>query len=64
MLAANPKTSQFLNCREWRTFLTAVQGAVPYPKVLEAVRSSHTWFIDGAAKTSNWLLGGLKLQRR
>jgi hypothetical protein len=63
MFATNAHTSKFSNCREWRTFLTAVQAAVPYPKVRDAVKSGQAWFIDGAAKTSNWLLAGLRLQR-
>ncbi len=60
---AKSAASHFLNGREWRTFLTAVQSVVPYPKVAEAVKTGHAWFTDGAAKTSNWLLAGLNLRR-
>jgi hypothetical protein len=49
-------TSQFLNCRDWRSFLTAVQCAVAYPKVIDTLRASPAWFADSAARTSNWLL--------
>lgn len=64
MRGARSSAGKFLNSREWRTFLSAMQCAVPGPKVINAVKSSHAWFIDGAAKTSNWLLagGGLKYQ--
>lgn len=58
-------TNQFLNCREWRSFLTALQQcAVTYPKVLDALRTSPAWFIDGAARTSNWLLSTLSNPQR
>lgn len=49
-------TSQFLNGREWRSFLTAVQCAVTYPKVIDALRASPAWFLDRATRTSSWLL--------
>jgi hypothetical protein len=65
MRGAKVNAGPFLNCREWQTFLRAMQGTLPGPKVIDAVKSSHAWFIDGAAKTSNWLLagGGFKFQR-
>ena len=58
----NPKAT-FLNRREWGSFLTALQSATTYPKmlesvypkVLEAVNSGCAWFTEGAAHASNWL---------
>jgi len=57
----NENPSKFLNCREWRTFLASAQSAIAYPKVRGAVKSSQTWFLNGAAKTSNWLLASGRL---
>lgn len=47
----------FLNRREWTSFLSALQSAATYPKVLGAVRSSRDWFTQGASQASNWLAG-------
>jgi hypothetical protein len=47
----------FLNRREWTSFLSALQGAATYPKVLGAVRSSRDWFTQGASQASSWLVG-------
>jgi hypothetical protein len=66
MTESPPKGSQFLNCRDWRSFLSeAVQQAVAYPKMIDALRASPAWFTEGAARTSNWLLasGALTLRR-
>jgi hypothetical protein len=57
-------SSQFLNCRDWHSFLTAVQCAVTYPKVIDALRASPAWFADRAARTSNWLLSSGMTPRR
>jgi hypothetical protein len=48
------KTSKFLNCRDWRSFLAAAQSAVAYPSV--AVKASHAWLSGRAANTYRWLL--------
>jgi hypothetical protein len=50
------KTSKFVNSREWRTFLSAVQSATPYPSVMKALRAGQAWLSESAAKTSGWLL--------
>ena len=58
----------FLNRREWGSYLTALQSATVYPrvletvypKVLEAVNSGCAWFTEGAAHASNWLVGGTR----
>jgi len=56
---------KFLNARDWRSFLTAIQCSVSDAKMVEALRSSPAWFLDGAARTSNWLLSsGLLRPRR
>jgi hypothetical protein len=56
--------SQFLNGRDWRSFLTAVQSTVNYPKMMEVLRSRSAWFSDGAARTSNWRLSNGSLAER
>ncbi|MEA3106425.1 MAG: hypothetical protein QOI88_1030 [Gammaproteobacteria bacterium] len=48
----------FLNRRDWGSYLSALQNAASYPKVLEAVKSSRDWFTQGASQASNWLVGG------
>jgi hypothetical protein len=59
----NRRSGKFSNCREWRSFMTALQGAalspkiVLSPKIRGAVSSSFCWSAD-AARTSNWLLAG------
>ena len=62
---SNRRLSRFLNSREWRTFLgavqDAVQGAATHPTVQDAVKSSQAWFSDGAARTSKWLLANGRL---
>jgi hypothetical protein len=50
------RTTVFLNRRDWGTYL-ALQSAVTYPKVMEAVRTGQAWFSDGAAQASSWLIG-------
>ncbi len=47
----------FLNRREWGSYLGALQSAATYPKVMEAVKSSRDWFTQGAAQASHWLTG-------
>jgi hypothetical protein len=52
----------FLNRRDWGSYLSALQGAATYPKVLEAVKSSRNWFTEGASQASSWLVGSSELQ--
>jgi hypothetical protein len=47
----------FLNRRDWGSYLSALQNAANYPKVLEAVKSGRAWFTQGASQASNWLVG-------
>ena len=47
----------FLNRRDWTSYLSALQSATSYPKVLDVVKSSRDWFADGATQASNWLVG-------
>jgi hypothetical protein len=47
----------FLNRRDWGSYLSALQSAASYPKVLEVVKSSRDWFTQGATQASNWLVG-------
>jgi len=49
--------TNFLNRRDWGSYLSALQSAATYPKVLEAVRSSRDWFTQSASEASNWLVG-------
>ena len=38
------KTSRFLNCREWRSFVSAAQAAASNTSVVKALRSGQDWF--------------------
>jgi hypothetical protein len=51
----------FLNRRDWGSYLSALQNAASYPKVLEAVKSSRDWFTQGASQASNWLVASTQL---
>jgi hypothetical protein len=51
----------FLNRRDWSSYLSALQSAVAYPSVMEAVKSGRAWFTGSAAHASNWLVGSAKL---
>jgi hypothetical protein len=53
----NVTKSTFLNRRDWGSYLSALQSAATYPKVLEAVKSSRDWFTQSASEASNWLVG-------
>ncbi|MGD0490353.1 MAG: hypothetical protein ABSC32_02295 [Steroidobacteraceae bacterium] len=61
MPVADEKTNKFLNSREWRTFLSAVQSAASYPSVLKALREGQAWLSESAANTSGWLLADASL---
>jgi hypothetical protein len=47
----------FLNRREWVSYLSALQDAATYPKVIEAFKSGRAWCTQGAVQASNWLVG-------
>jgi hypothetical protein len=51
----NQPKRTFLNRRDWGSYLSALQSAATYPKVLEAVKSSRDWFAQGATQASSWL---------
>ena len=59
----------FLNRRDWGSYLSALQNAASYPKVLEAVypkvleavQSSRDWFTQSASQASSWLVGSTEL---
>ena len=53
----NDTKSTFLNRRDWGSYLSALQSAATYPKVLEAVKSSRDWFTQSASEASSWLVG-------
>jgi hypothetical protein len=53
----NDTKNTFLNRRDWGSYLSALQSAATYPKVLEAVKSSRDWFTQSASEASNWLVG-------
>jgi|HubBroStandDraft_5_1064220.scaffolds.fasta_scaffold100681_3 hypothetical protein len=56
------KTSRFLNCREWRSFVSAAQAAASNTSVVKALRSGQdwfrgqTWFSESPAKATEGLL--------
>jgi len=53
----------FLNRRDWGSYLSALQSAATYPKVLEeAVKSSREWFTQSASQASSWLVGNAELR--
>jgi hypothetical protein len=58
----NELKGTFLNRRDWGSYLSALQSAATYPKVLEAVKSSGDWFARGATQASNWLVGSTNLR--
>jgi hypothetical protein len=56
----------FLNRRDWGSYLSALQNAASYPKVLEAVypkvlleavKTGRDWFTQSASQASSWLVG-------
>jgi hypothetical protein len=58
-----PKTSKFLNSREWRSFVGTARAAASYPSVMRAVRAGQAWLAGGPAataplvgSTTGWLL--------
>jgi hypothetical protein len=57
----SPKGQFFLNRRDWSSYLSALQSAATYPKVLDAVKSGRDWFA-GATQASNWLVGNAELR--
>ncbi len=52
----------FINRRDWGSYLSALQSAATYPKVLEAVKSSRDWVAQGATQASSWLVGSTELR--
>jgi hypothetical protein len=58
----NSDKSNFLNRREWGSYLTALQTAATYPNLKDAVKSGRDWFTEGAAQASNWLAGSVPLK--
>lgn len=54
----------FLNRRDWSSYLSALQSATTYPKMMEAVKSSCDWFTQGATEAGNWLVGRAELHDR
>jgi hypothetical protein len=58
MLDDNDTKRTFLNRRDWGSYLSALQSAATYPKVLEAaVKSGREWFTQSASEASSWLVG-------
>ena len=60
----NESKHAFLNRRDWGSYLSALQSAASYPKVLEVVKSSRDWFTQGAAQASNWLVGNTEQRNK
>jgi hypothetical protein len=52
----NPKNGKFLNGREWRSFVSAVQGVAIHTRVRGAVRAGQSWLSGGALQSSSWLM--------
>src|SRR5882757_5114723 len=44
----NDPKHTFLNRRDWGSFASALQSAVAYPSVMEAVKSGRAWFTGSA----------------
>ncbi len=59
--AKNDARGTFLNRRDWGSYLSALQSAANYPKVVEAVNSGKAWFTEGATQASNWLAAQVEL---
>lgn len=51
----------FLNRRDWNSYLCKLQSAASYPKVIGAVKSGRAWFSLGATEASDWLVGSAEL---
>jgi hypothetical protein len=51
----------FLNRRDWNSYLSKLQSAASYPKVIEALKSSRAWFTLEAPYASDWLVGSAEL---
>jgi hypothetical protein len=59
--------SAFLNRRDWGSYLSALESAASYPKVLEtkfleALKSGRVWVSAGATEASSWLVGKTDLR--
>jgi hypothetical protein len=58
----NDTKNTFLNRRDWGSYLSALQSAATYPKVLEAaLKSGRDWFTQSASEASSWLVGSTEL---
>jgi hypothetical protein len=58
----NEMKSTFLNRRDWGSYLSALEDAANYPKLLEAkfleaLKSGRDWVSQGASEASSWLVG-------
>jgi hypothetical protein len=51
----------FLNRRDWTSFVGGLPGTTNYPKLAEAVKSGRAWFSEGATHASSWLAVGAEL---
>ena len=54
----------FLNRRDWNSYISKLQTAASYPKLLEAFKSSRAWFAAGATEASDWLVGAPELSEK
>jgi hypothetical protein len=59
----NEMKSNFLNRRDWGSYLSALESAASYPKLLEAkffeaLKSGRDWVSLGATEASSWLSTG------
>jgi len=52
----NELRGNFLNRREWGSYLSALQTAANYPNMIEALKLTRDWFTQSAADASNWLV--------
>jgi hypothetical protein len=51
----------FLNRRDWTSFLSGLPGTPSYPKLIEAVKNTGAWCFEGASQASSWLAGGAQV---
>jgi hypothetical protein len=54
----------FVNRRDWSSYLSALQNAASYPKVLQAVKTSRDWFTQSASQASSWLVDAAELPNK
>ncbi len=60
----NGPRNNFLNRREWGSYVSALQAAAVYPTLKDAVKSGRDWFTESATHASSWLGASAHLKDR